>query len=60
MLDRFSRVAGDDLVDPARVAAGIKIDESLVLLDDRVLPDRRGGDVIRLLPSAINAFGARR
>src|SRR5260370_42239422 len=53
------RIPGDYLVDPAGLGAGVEIDQTLILLDNRVLPDRDSGKVIQLFPSAINTFGAR-
>jgi hypothetical protein len=42
-------VALDDFVDPARVPSSVEIDPPRILLDDRVLPDRRRREVVEYL-----------
>src|SRR5882724_5306806 len=51
-------VAFDDFVGPLIARARVKIDKALVLLDDRVLPDRRRREVVEFLAAAILALGA--
>src|SRR6266404_5061870 len=50
----------DDFVGPTIARARVKIDKALVLLDDRVLPDRRRREVVEFLAAAILALGTRR
>src|SRR5713101_1639975 len=54
------RVALDDFVGPTVAGARVKIDTALVLLDDRVLSDRRCREVVEFLAAPILALGARR
>jgi hypothetical protein len=39
----------DDFVGPTIARARVKIDKALVLLDDRVLPDRRRREIVEFL-----------
>src|SRR6266404_1967125 len=49
----------DDFVGPARACPGVEVDPTRVLLDDRVLPDRRRREIFEFLAAAILALCAR-
>jgi hypothetical protein len=54
------RIPLDDFVGPDLARTGVEVDPPYVLLDDYILPNGWGGDVVEFLGAAIFALGAQR